>query len=47
MASTDFKASQRLTTLTRVVRAVDSAPDLDSALRLLVHRTREVMGGVI
>jgi phosphotransferase system enzyme I (PtsP) len=44
MVGPSSKASQRLAALTRVVREVDSAPDLDSALRLLVRRTREVMG---
>ena len=44
MANTGSKSRQRLTALTRIVREVDSAPDLDSALRLLVRRTREVMG---
>ncbi len=43
MASPGSKPRQRLTALTRIVREVDSAPDLDSALRLLVRRTREVM----
>ena len=43
-ASTRSKPSQRLVELTRVVREVDSAPDLESALRVLVRRTREVMG---
>ena len=38
------KSSQRLAELARVVREVDSAPDLESALRVLVCRTREVMG---
>ncbi len=47
MASPDSKARRRLTALTRIVRAVDSAPDQDSALRLLVRRTREVMGVMI
>jgi len=44
MASSGSKSRQRLTALTRIVREVDSAPDLDSALRLLVRHTREVMG---
>lgn len=34
----------RLAALTQVVREVDSAADLDSALRLLVRRTRALMG---
>jgi phosphotransferase system enzyme I (PtsP) len=44
MANIGSKSGQRLVALTRIVREVDSAPDLDSALRLLVRRTREVMG---
>jgi phosphotransferase system, enzyme I, PtsP len=33
----------RLEALTRIVHEVDSATDLDSALSVIVHRTREVM----
>jgi len=44
MANSGSKSRQRLTALTSIVREVDSAPDLNSALRLLVCRTREVMG---
>lgn len=44
MVGPSSKSSQRLAALTCIVREVDSAPDLDSALRLLVRRTREVMG---
>lgn len=36
-------SSQCLVELTRVVREVDSAPDLESALGVLVCRTREIM----
>jgi phosphotransferase system enzyme I (PtsP) len=35
--------SHRLEALTRIVREVDSATDLDSALSVIVRRTREVM----
>jgi phosphotransferase system enzyme I (PtsP) len=35
--------SHRLEALTRIVREVDSAADLDSALSVIVRRTREVM----
>lgn len=38
------KSHQRLTALTQIVRQVDAAADLDEALRILVQRTREVMG---
>jgi phosphotransferase system enzyme I (PtsP) len=38
------KPGGRLAELTRVVCEVDSAPDLDNALEVLVRRTREVMG---
>ncbi len=38
-----IKFSHRLEELTRIVHEVDSAPDLDSALRVIVRRTREVM----
>ncbi len=44
MTSPDSESRQRLTALARIVREVDSAPDLDSALRLLVSRTRDLMG---
>lgn len=44
MVSIGFKSRQRLAELTRIVREVDSAPDLESALGMLVRRTREVMG---
>ncbi|MGE5155639.1 MAG: phosphoenolpyruvate--protein phosphotransferase [Bdellovibrio bacteriovorus] len=38
------KSRQRLTALTQIVREVDAAPDLNGALRVLVERTRAVMG---
>jgi len=44
MANTGSKSRQRLTALARIVREVDSAPDLDTALRLLVRHTRDLMG---
>ncbi len=44
MAQAASKSGQLLFELTRVVREVDSAPDLESALSVLVGRTREVMG---
>ena len=44
MAESNTKPSNRLTSLTQIVREIDSAADLESALRVLVHRTREVMG---
>ena len=37
------RGSNRLEALTRIVREVDSAPDLDTALSIIVRRTREVM----
>ena len=37
------KHSHRLEALTRIVREVDSATDLDTALSVIVSRTREVM----
>jgi len=37
------RSSNRLEALTRIVREVDSAPDLDNALHVIVRRTREVM----
>ena len=37
------RLSNRLEALTRIVREVDAAPDLDSALRVIVRLTREVM----
>ncbi len=43
MASSGAKSRLRLDALTQIVREVDSAPDLDSALGVLVRRTREVM----
>ena len=36
-------SSNRLEALIRIIREVDSAPDLDSALSVIVRRTREVM----
>jgi phosphotransferase system enzyme I (PtsP) len=36
-------SSNRLEALTRIIREVDSAPDLDTALSVIVRRTREVM----
>lgn len=44
MASADSKSRRRLDALTQIVREVDSAPDLETALGVLVRRTREVMG---
>jgi len=44
MVSSGSKSRRRLAALTHIVREVDSAPDLESALRVLVRRTREVMG---
>ena len=44
MVDSNTNSSSRLTSLTQIVREIDSAADLESALRLLVHRTREVMG---
>ena len=44
MANSGSKSRRRLGALTHIVREVDSAPDLESALRVLVRRTREVMG---
>lgn len=43
MVRASSKSSQRLAELTRLVREVDSAPDLESALSVLVGRTREIM----
>ena len=43
MDNSNSQSGQRLAELTRVVREVDSAPDLESALSVLVRRTREVM----
>lgn len=37
------RGSNRLRALMRIVREVDSAPDLDTALNVIVRRTREVM----
>ncbi len=42
--TTRSKPGQRLAALSRIVRDVDSAADLESALSVLVRRTREVMG---
>lgn len=42
--NSDAKSASRLVSLTQIVREVDSAADLESALRTLVSRTREVMG---
>ncbi len=47
MGSPGSGSRQRLAALTQIVRAVDSAADLESALRLLVRRTRAVMGADI
>lgn len=44
MTMDEGKSHQRLTALTRILREVDAAPDLDGALHVLVRRTREVMG---
>jgi signal transduction protein with GAF and PtsI domain len=44
MVISGSKSRQRLAALTQIVPEVDSAPDLETALRLLVRRTREVMG---
>lgn len=38
------KSTSRLASLTQIIREVDSAADLESALGILVSRTREVMG---
>lgn len=43
MSSEHSKHHHRLDSLTRIVREVDSAPDLDTALKIIVQRTREVM----
>ena len=43
IAVSTANSNSRLTSLTRIVREIDSAGDLESALRVLVHRTREVM----
>ncbi len=43
MTNPDSKSRRRLTALMYIVREVDTAPDLESALRVLVHSTREVM----
>jgi len=37
------RREHRLEALTRIVREVDAAPNLDAALRVIVRRTREVM----
>ncbi len=39
--------THRLEALTRIVREVDTAADLDAALRVIVRRTREVMGASV
>jgi len=44
MINTGRKSRRRLAELTDIVREVDSATDLESGLRLLVRRTREIMG---
>ncbi len=44
MVISGSKSRQRLAALTQIVREVDSAPGLETALRVLVRRTREVMG---
>ena len=43
MTTDTSRHSHRLEALTRIVREVDSAPDLDTALSVIVRRTREVM----
>jgi len=43
MTPDNSRHSHRLEALTRIVREVDSATDLDSALSVIVRRTREVM----
>ena len=43
MTPDNSKHSHRLEALTRIVREVDSATDLDTALGVIVRRTREVM----
>ena len=43
MTKPDSKSRRRLTALTHIVRKVDTAPDLESALLVLVRHTREVM----
>ena len=44
MAKSNTKSKSRLSSLSQIVREIDSAADLDSALQVLVHRTRELMG---
>ena len=44
MPNPNAKSRRRLTALTHIVRKVDTAPDLESALRVLVRHTRDVMG---
>jgi len=43
MVGTDTTIDQRLAALSRIVREVDSAPDLNAALEVLVSRTRALM----
>lgn len=43
MFRTTASSNQRFVDLTRLVREVDSAPDLERALSVLVSRTREIM----
>jgi len=43
MTQDKSRHSNRLEALPRIVREADAAPDLDSALRVIVRRTREVM----
>jgi phosphotransferase system enzyme I (PtsP) len=43
MTADNSKHVQRLEALTRIVREVDAATDLDTALNVIVRRTREVM----
>ncbi len=44
MLRANSKPGRRLAELTRIVHEVDSAPNLENALAVLVRRTREVMG---
>ena len=44
MAKSNTKSKSHLSSLSQIVREIDSAADLDSALQVLVHRTRELMG---
>ena len=43
MTADNSRREHRLEALTRIVREVDVAPNLDAALSVIVRRTREVM----